>query len=151
MDFEMITKIKSILAVLVGLSLATSCRQNELADDPELLKKVVVGYFDGITNKDFGKMKEMTTKDFVLYEDGAVWNNDSVFNNIRKHLPFSVRYKLQDFNIHVDQASGDMTYQNHADFVFDGQMVSLDWIESATFRKTEEGWKMNFLHLTIKK
>jgi hypothetical protein len=145
------TKCKNVLIVLTGLSLASACQQDNRKDDPELLKKVVVDYFDGISNKDFEKMKAVTTEDFVLYEDGEIWNNDSVFNNIKKHLPFSVRYEFKDFSIYVDQSSGDMTYENHADFVFGGETESLDWIESATFRKTDKGWKMNFLHLTIKK
>jgi lysophospholipase L1-like esterase len=44
-----------------------------------------------------------------------------------------------------------MTYTNHADFVFSGtHKLSLDWIESATFRKINGEWKMNFLSVTTR-
>jgi ketosteroid isomerase-like protein len=142
-------KITIILITAFALVLFGSRQKNQSTDDPEKLKKVVMDYFTGIENKDFELMKTLTTDDFVLYEDGSVWNNDSAFMNIKRHIPFTVKYKLDNFKIYVDSMSGDMTYFNHADFVFkDGSKESLDWIESATFRKTENGWKMNFLHLT---
>lgn len=134
-----------ILGFTVGLAFLTACRNNASTDDPELLKKVLTGYFEGIESKNFEKMKALTTDDFVLYEDGLVWNNDSGFQNIRNHLPFTVKYTFSNFKINVDQRSGDMTYFNHADFVFDDTVKrSFNWVESATFRKTSDGWKMNF-------
>lgn len=134
-----------------GLMLLASCHPGPKTDDPELLKKTLTGYFDGIAQKDTAKMRALTTDDFVLYESGAKWNNDSAFKNIRAHLPFTVQYRLGDLRIHADEQSGDIVYTNHADFVFhDSVNLSLDWLESATFRKTDQGWKMNFLHVTLR-
>ena len=116
------------------------------------LKQVLTAYFEGIENKDTVKLKALTTADFILYEDGAVWNNDSAYMNIRRHKPFTVKYKLDNFKIFVDSSSGDMTYTNHADFVFKGSnKLSLDWIESATFRKINGEWKINFLQVTVRR
>ena len=141
-----------IRCLLSGLAFLLACRNTTPADDTELLKKLVTSWFEAIGTKDFEKMKALTTDDFVLYEDGLVWNNDSVFANIRRNLPFTVKYRLNNFRVNVDSRSADMTYFNHADFVFhDTDRLSLDWIESATFRKTPDGWKMNLLHLTVRK
>jgi Domain of unknown function (DUF4440) len=135
--------------IIPFLGILTGFQSNQRRDNPELLKDVLTSYFTGIEQKDFAKMKAVTTNDFILYEDGLVWNNDSVFMNIKKHLPFTVKYKMDKFKIYVDNMSGDMTYINHADFVFrNGDKLSVDWIESATFRKIDGIWKMNFLHLT---
>ena len=118
-------------------------------DDPRLLKDVLMSFFRGIDEKDTGLMRRITTDDFVLYEDGLLWNLDSGNANIRRHLPFTVKFMLSDVVIHVDEHSGDARYLNHADFFFgDTVRRSLDWLESATFRKTTEGWKMNFLGVT---
>jgi len=145
--------MRSHLISLLFLAAAAlpACRSNTPPDDTEILKNLITSYFEAIGAKDFEKLKALTTDDFVLYEDGLVWNNDSVFNNIRRHIPFTVKYKLDSFNVFVDTRSADMRYSNHADFVFhDTDKLSLDWIESATFRKMPSGWKMNFLHLTVK-
>jgi len=34
-----------------------ACQKNKPTDDPEKLKSVLLAYFDGITNKDFKKIK----------------------------------------------------------------------------------------------
>lgn len=117
-------------------------------NDQRLIKEVLLNFFSGIDQKDTVMMRRITTGDFVLYEDGLLWNLDSGNANIRRHLPFNVGYELSDVVIHVDEHSADARYLNHADFFFrDTTIVSLDWLESATFRKTDEGWKMNFLSL----
>src|SRR5580693_3359693 len=110
-------KIWSIPGVALAIGLLTAGRPNQLTD-ADKLKQVLTSYFEGIENKDTAKMRALTTTDFILYEDGAIWNNDSGFMNIRRHMPFTVKYKFDNFKIHVDSASGDMTYTNHADFVF---------------------------------
>ena len=140
-------KATTVLGLIFGLGLFCACQGNKPTDDPGKLKSVLLAYFDGITNKDFKKMTESTTDDFVLYEMGRVWNNDSVFREMKK-FPYTVAYKFDNFNINVDHLSGHMTYYNHADFAFDSTKQSFDWIESAAFRKTGEGWKMYFLHIT---
>jgi Domain of unknown function (DUF4440) len=145
-------KANTILRMAFVFGLLTGCQPGKVTDNPELLKKVLISYFEGIENKDFAKMKAVTTDDFILYEDGAIWNNDSAFMNIKAHLPFTLKYKFDNFKINVDNKSGDVTYLNHADFVFNNTKTrSFDWIESATHRKNDGVWKMNFLQATVRR
>jgi hypothetical protein len=111
-------KYLNFLALILSLGYFPSCQQSKSTDDPEKLKTVLVNFFDGISNKDFTKMQEAITDDFILYEDGLVWNIDSAFGNIKRHLPFNVDSKLSNFKIFVDHTLGDMSYFNHGDFVF---------------------------------
>ena len=136
-----------LFGLVLGLGLFSGCHEKGSPDDPERLKQVLLTYFDGIRDKDFEKMTRATTNDFVLYEMGRVWNNDSVFKEMTKY-PYSVLYTFDNFRVNVDAASGHMTYYNHGEFVFDDTKQSFDWIESAAFKKTETGWKMYFLHIT---
>jgi hypothetical protein len=137
----------TMLGLIFILCLFSGCQECKQKDDPEKLKEVLLGYFEGIENKDFRQMTSATTDDFVLYEMGRVWNNDSVFKEMKK-FPYSVNYSFEDFKINVDANSGHATYFNHGDFLFNDARQSFDWIESAAFRKTEEGWKMYFLHIS---
>jgi hypothetical protein len=45
------------------------------------------------------------------------WHNnfDSAFMNIKRTLPFSVTYKMDNMKFFVDSESGDVTYTNHGD------------------------------------
>ena len=134
-----------------GLLLLAACHSGGHTDDPALLQLVLTDYFDGINEHDTAKMRAVTTEDFILYEDGLVWNNDSAFMNIRRHLPFTVKYTLGDMRMFVDEHSGDCVYTNRADFVFhDSIHKRIEFLESASFRKTTTGWKMNVLHATVR-
>jgi lysophospholipase L1-like esterase len=143
--------IRPAFSWLGALLLLTACHSGGHPDDPALLQRVLTDYFEAIGTHDTAKLKALTTQDFILYEDGLVWNNDSAFKNIRRHLPFSVKYTLGDMRMFVDEHSGDCVYTNRADFVFhDSDNVRIDFLETASFRKTEAGWKINVLHVTVR-
>src|SRR5580658_9808318 len=123
-----------ILGVLaLGILALTSAHASGRNDDTEKMKMALSNFFNGIETQDFEKLKIATTGDFVIYEDGLVWSLDSVFMNIKRNMPFSVKYQMSNLKINADSHSGDATYLNHADFVFKAGNASLDWIESATF------------------
>ena len=137
-----------IALAFATLTLVLGCKQNKSTDDPEILKKILIGYFDGIKAKDLNKLNALTTEDFVLFEDGSVWNNDSLMRAIDKYYKsFNPEYSFDNFEIDVDSRIGNMRYYNQCDCVIDDTVKrSLDWIESATFEKVDGKWKMNFLH-----
>jgi lysophospholipase L1-like esterase len=120
--------------------------------DSVTLRKLIVDYFDAVAAKNFVQLDSFTTKDFVIYEDGKVWNNDSVFHNIQFHQPFTVKFSLTDFHIFTDTRSGEARYHSHPEFVvMDSVHFSIDFIETATFRRTARGWKINMIHVTEEK
>ena len=132
--------------ICLFFALAPVARPAEPGGDPADLQRLVGEFFRGIETKDTVALRRITTADFVLYEEGKVWNNDSGFANIRRNLPFTVKYQLSGFVVHVDEHSGDARWMNHADFVFDDTArESFDWVESGTFRKEGGRWKINFL------
>jgi lysophospholipase L1-like esterase len=146
-----VSSMRSAFYWAAGLLLLAACHSAGHPDDPALLQRVLTDYFDAIGTHDTAKMQALTTNDFILYEDGLVWNNDSAFMNIRRHLPFTVKYTLDNMRMFVDEHSGDCVYTNRADFVFhDSDNVRIDFLETASFRRTEAGWKINVLHVTVR-
>lgn len=141
-----------VLIILLFLGTIGSCNQEKKTDSPELLKKVLSDYFDGIKNKDLDKLNSVTTDDFILFEDGKVWNNDSLINFANSFGSFQGSWTFDYKRINVDQLSGDIVYLNHGNITLnDTTKLIFDWVESATFKKVDGTWKMNLLHSTIKK
>jgi hypothetical protein len=139
------------MLLILGLGLLPGCWRNKSTDDPEMLKQVLVNYFDGIKHNDHKKMTDAITNDFLLYEEGHAWNNDSVYLNIERSSPFTVEFVFDNVKTTVDKNSGHMTYEEHANFVFkDTIKANLNFLGSAAFRKNKEGWKMYFLQATKK-
>ena len=136
--------------MILGLGLLTNCEQKK--DDPEILKKILTDYFDGIKTQDLEKLNSLTTSDFVLFEDGVILTNDSLVTMKEKFSSFKGAWKFDNISVNIDESSGDIVYFNQGDFVFNDTIkIKIDWLESATFRKVDGKWKMNFLHSTVKK
>jgi len=143
-------KTITILTIILGLGLLTNCEQKK--DDPEILKNILIDYFDGIKTQDLEKLNSLTTSDFVLFENGKIWTNDSLVTINEKFNSFERDWKFDNIKVNMDESSGDIVYFNHGDFVFNDTIkMKIDWLESATFRKVDGKWKMNFLHSTVKK
>ena len=139
------------ILLLTQILLFSSC-QEEKTNNPDQLKSVLIGYFNGIETMDFKKMRDLTTDDFIIYENGVVFNNDSIFKMMKSFPKYTAEYKFENLKINVDNNSGNINYFNHAKFVFnDTTTVKFDWLESATFKKIDGKWKMDFLHSTVRK
>jgi len=120
--------------------------------DSLTLRKLVTAYFDGVAAKSFVALDSVVTRDFLIYEDGKVWNNDSVFHNIQYNQPFAVSFTLTNFRIFADTRSGEVRYHSKADFVVaDSVRFTLNFLETALCRKTDAGWKISLIHVTAEK
>ena len=140
-----------IILIITGLLFCT-CKQIAKSDDQEKLKAILIGYFDGIKMKDYQKMKDLTTSDFVLFEDGRVFNNDSLIVGLSKNPDFKVDYKFDEFVISIEKNIANMRYLNYGDFTINDTLhMPVTFLESASFRKVDNAWKMEFLHSTVKK
>jgi lysophospholipase L1-like esterase len=139
--------MKMRLILYSTLFLLLTCRGR--AQDTAIMRQLILTHFDGVATKDFVRMAATCTGDYVIYEDGKIWNLDSVYYNVQRHQPFTVKFTLTDFHLFADTRSGDGSYYSHADFIFhDSVKLALDFIETATFRKTAEGWRIHSIHVT---
>lgn len=142
--------MKSKIILLISLfSIFVSCQQKNQTESPELLKQVLFNFYDGVKDKDFEKIKEATTADFIIYVDGKVWSNDSIISVLNSYPPYHANYSFENFKIDMENSLGCMRYFCHADFVLNDTLnLKFDWIESATFKKVDDHWKMSFQHST---
>ncbi|MBK9319657.1 MAG: DUF4440 domain-containing protein, partial [Bacteroidetes bacterium] len=92
------------------------------------------------------------TKDFLLLENGEVWNNDSITNYLdnailRKPNPKRMN-TIEIIDIKIANRMAWIAYQNYATFSTDNKSLKAHWLESATAILTETGWKLEMLHST---
>jgi len=145
-------KKTALFLMIIGGFTFNSCQTNKQTDDPEKLKAVLIAYFDALETRDFQKLKDLSTIDFVLFEDGKIFNNDSLINLMNSMPNAKVDYRFENFNISVDNQIGHIRYYNYGDFTMNDTIhMTLNWIESATFKKIDNNWKLEFLHSTVRK
>lgn len=140
----------NILTFILTLGLLTNCEQKKA--DPEILKKILTDYFDGINAQDIKKLNALTTPDFVLFENGVIFTNDSLVKPNPNVKSFKGKWTFDHMTTNMDVNSGSIIYYNHGEFVINDTIKrQVDWLESATFQKIDGQWKMNFLHSTVRK
>lgn len=135
------------LTAIISFVLLIACSQKR-TDDPKELEKVISGYFEAIKNKDLAGMNALTTADFMLFEGGKAWNNDSLYYYIKSNPPFKPNWTFDFKRITIDESTASVVYHNHGVFILDTLRQEMDWLESANFVKENGTWKMSLLHST---
>ena len=122
--------------------------------DKTLIKNLVIESFDEIWAKLSSKnIDKYYTKDFLLLENGEVWNNDTIASYLNKAILRTPNPKrmntIEIIDIKVTNKTAWVAYQNYATFTIDNKIIrKAHWLESATAILTENGWKLDMLHST---
>jgi len=123
-------------------------------NDTTGIKNLIIESFDEIWSKlDSKNLDKYYTKDFLLLENGEVWNNDSItfyLDNaiLRKPKPNRIN-TIEIIEIKIANKMAWVAYQNYATFSIDNKIIrKAHWLESATAILTEKGWRLEMLHST---
>lgn len=117
------------------------------------VNQTVIKLFDGIAALDMKMVGRHSTEDFLLLEDGAVWNMDTLASRLNplKAVSFSRTNRLDFIRTEVEGNSAWVAYNNAADMVVNGQKRTIQWLESAFLVKQGNDWKVRMLHSTVLK
>ena len=144
-------KIKTLFILIMVAMI--SC-QSDPGDQPkkEELKIVLSNYYDAMSKKDIQKMNTLTTTDFVLFDEGVVYNNESAVKAVEQMPAFTATFKFDSLHVNIDKLNASAYYFREASFVIqDSTYAPIKFLESATFKKEDGEWKLRFLHATIRK
>lgn len=145
-------RLNSILLMMFFTSFLFGQVSNEA--DKTRIKNLVIESFDEIWSKlNAENMDKYYTKDFLLLENGEVWNNDSIKNYLdiallRKPMPKRMN-TIEVIEIKIANKMAWIAYHNYATFSTENKITrKAHWLESATAILTENGWKLDLLHST---
>jgi len=145
---------KIAIFILFSLICQFSFAQMGAMQDEEIAKRLVIGAFEEIwSNLDSTMIKHYHTDDFLLLENGVLWNNDSIRDYQKKTLERTIKWKREnkfDF-VRVKKSANSiwLAYHNYATWTIDSNIIrKVHWLESAVAIKTRDGWKLQMLHST---
>ncbi|GGG21071.1 hypothetical protein GCM10011532_00090 [Christiangramia forsetii] len=126
----------------------------QTVSDEEQLKTLVQNSFDDILSElDAESIPEYFTDDFVLLENGEVWDMMKLRRMLNSETMKGVK-RMNDFEFIQITIHGDaawLAYHNKATFRKGDKIVGeMNWLESATAIKTKDGWRLDMLHSTRK-
>lgn len=147
--------MKKLITLIFMICFTTlSFGQSGSKTDKAQIKQLIVESFDEIWSKlDSKNIDKYYTKDFLLLENGEIWNNDSIANYLNKAIldkPIPKRVNsIEVIEIKILNKMAWIAYKNKAVFSFDDQKRNkVYWLESATAILTKNGWKLEMLHST---
>lgn len=146
-------KQKNIVLTFILLFVSyVSFAQNQKEADILSLKKLVEDSFQDIfTEFKSEKIADYYTDDFLLIENGEIWNTDSVRNYLAKarlRTPKPTREnKFDFFKMEIMDDVAWVSYHNYATFTTENSPPRMiHWMETVIAIRTEEGWRIKLLH-----
>ncbi|MDT0641507.1 DUF4440 domain-containing protein [Zunongwangia sp. F363] len=142
------------ISLLLFLILPVSA-QNSIEEDKRQTRNLIANSFDDIfSDMDTAKLSKYYTADFLLLENGEIWDIDTIKNymkNARAQGLLPERINSLDFiEIKIQDKMAWVAYYNNAVFKMDNEIRNeMNWLESATAILTPDGWKLQMLHSTI--
>lgn len=139
------------LLLLTFLTLPLCGTQAQPTADELRVNQAVIRLFDGLAALDASLMKQYTTPDFLLLENGAVWTMDTLLAKVAplKSTNFSRINHLDFIRTEVTGNTAWVAYHNRADMVVNGQPSTRQWLESASLVKQGNDWQISLLHSTV--
>ncbi|MEM9819820.1 MAG: hypothetical protein AAF985_02060 [Bacteroidota bacterium] len=124
------------------------------AEEKQIARQLIQGAFDDLwSGVDSTKLLDYHTDDFIILEQGEIWDNDRIKVFMREQLARPQRpkriNKMDYIAIEKYGESMQIAYHNFADFVeADSLVFQARWLESALAVKTEVGWRLKMMHST---
>jgi hypothetical protein len=145
-------KLNTLILMICFTTL--SFGQSSITTDERLIKELIIESFDEIWSKLNSKnIDKYYTADFLLLENGEVWNNDSISNYLdnaalKKPIPNRVN-SIEFIEVKILKGLAWVAYKNQAVFTLENKIIrKAQWLESATAILTQNGWKLEMLHST---
>lgn len=143
--------MKTILFLLAFLFSSTSFSQTS---DQLQVEQLIQNSFDEIfSNYQAEKLTDFYTEDFLLLEQGEVWDMAIIRDYLAKAKsnpnPPTRTNRFEYIKTIVEGDRAWIAYHNYATISRDGQVLrELYWLESATAIRTAKGWRLDMLHST---
>ena len=124
------------------------------AAEQQIAKDLIQGAFDDLwAGLDATKISNYHTADFIILEQGEIWNNDRIIAYMQKKQEETDRPKrtnrMEYISIDKYGESMQIAYYNFAEFTrADTLVAKAKWLESALAVSTADGWRLKMMHST---
>jgi Domain of unknown function (DUF4440) len=119
-------------------------------NEKDSIETSIIRFFDGLSEFNNDKLRNYSAHDFLLLEDGEVWNLDTLINKLAEHKHLKIE-RINKFQFIRTEQSGNVawvSYYNTAELKFNDKQQTVKWLESAVLTKHRGRWIIKQLHST---
>jgi hypothetical protein len=140
--------MKKIICLLAFLTIFTS--KPFAQKEKNSIESSIIRFFDGLSEFNNDKLRDCSSSDFLLLEDGMVWNLDTLINKMSPRKNLNIE-RVNKFQFIKTEQSGNIawvSYHNTAEFKLNDKQQTVRWLETAILTKEKGKWKIKLLHST---
>ena len=142
--------MKKIFCFTLLAAMFAACTSVDTETQKKDVQQVLTRYFTALGAQNWDAVKENTTHDMQLVEDGLIWNNDSLINNISTFWSkYDIRYDLDILQTTIHKNSAWIVYKNHGNASYRTDNIHINWIETAYLIHKNGKWKISMIHSSI--
>jgi len=147
-------KTKQIICTALLFIFLINCTDKVEKVDKEAEKikvqNTLTTYFNSLSQRDWDGIRALSTNDFILLENGLVWNNDSLINAMELYQSGTeISYSFDFHKTEVYDSMAWIFYHNTGTVLTDTTEIKIQWVESVNFIKEGGKWKACFAHSTM--
>jgi ketosteroid isomerase-like protein len=143
-------KIIGILILAISIPGLLKAQDKQSTDEHDV-QQTVINLFDALSNRDSVMLKANCTADILLFENGKVWNVDTMMKAIitlKKLNDYTRINKIGFIHTEIHKDVAWTTYHNQADITVNGKNRSVKWVETVILIREGRKWKIKILHST---
>ncbi|NRB59286.1 MAG: DUF4440 domain-containing protein [Winogradskyella sp.] len=161
MTFKKTYKALIVLSFIITIVLTSCLSQHEANTNTsiteaeiKIAKDLIQGSFDDLwAGGDSTKIMSYHTDDFIILEQGEIWDNERIKTYMRGMVSNPNRAKrtnkMEYISIDKYGPSIQIAYYNYAEFTQADTLVGkAKWLESALAVPTDDGWRLKMMHST---
>ena len=146
LNFKAIMKpIILLFPLVLYFSISASAQKEK-----DSIENAISRFFDGISEINPGILRDYSTSDFLLLENGEVWTVDTLINKLSTRRNSSL-VRINKFRFIRTEQDGNVawvSYHNTAEFRLKEKQQTVRWLESAVLIKDKTRWKIKLMHST---
>lgn len=145
--------LKKIVLLIITISLLTFLQaQQSLTKNQQEVQQTVIKFFEALSNKDSISLKNYSTADITLFENGSIWNVDTLILKaitLNTATDFKRINNIDFINTTVIKNTAWATYNLHSEITRNGKQATVQWMETVVLIKESKKWKIKVLHSTL--
>jgi len=144
--------MKTVTILFLAISIPALLKaQEKQANDADDVQQTVINLFEALSTRDSVMLKANCTTDILLFENGKVWNIDTMMRaiiSLKKLSDYSRINKIEFIHTEIHKDVAWTTYHNQAEISSNGKRRSIKWVETVILIKDGKKWKIKILHST---
>ena len=141
----------SLLFIVISISAMVQA-QEQLIESRQEVQHTVIKMFDALSSRDSVSLKDYCTADIVLFENGIVWNLDTLIMKgitLNQATDFKRINTIDFINTTINENTAWTTYHLHSEITRNGKQGFVQWMETVVLVRDKKRWKIKVLHSTL--